>query len=215
MKKYIVGILAFGLVACGAPSPELETSSNSAPVSVSGVSEPVAQVDLPILTGAYVWQVDKLKSSVGFEALEQGASFPGKFERFELAIKLDPDNPESGQIDAIIDLASVEAGTKERNQVLPTQEWFDIKNFAQATFSSRNIIRKAAGEYEARGELSLKGISKEIVLPFTLDHDGKTAHATGKVSFNRVDFNVGEGSYKSEEYIDHKVVVSVDIYAAR
>ena len=214
MKRLCVVILALGLVSCGSPSSELEAPSGEADVKTE-IKVPATAITVPVLTGEHVWKVDKSKSKVGFEALEQGANFPGQFDRFDLAIKLDPDNPETGRIEAVIDLSSVDAGSKERNQVLPTKDWFDIKNHAQAHFSSSNIIRLDNGDYEARGELSLKGISKEIVLPFTLDHDDVKAHATGKVSFNRTDFNVGDASYQSEEYIDHNVAVLVDIYATR
>lgn len=214
MKRLCVAILTLGIVSCGSPSSELEAPSSEADVKTE-IEVSATAIAMPALTGEHVWKVDKSKSRVGFEALEQGTSFPGQFDRFDLAIKLDPDNPENGRIEAIIDLSSVDAGSKERNQVLPTKDWFDVKNYAQAYFSSSNIVRLDSGDYEAKGDLSLKGISKEIVLPFTLDHDDVKAHATGKVGFNRTDFNVGDGSYKSEEYIDHNVVVFVDIYAER
>jgi polyisoprenoid-binding protein YceI len=64
--------------------------------------------------------------------------------------------------------------------------------------------------YEADGTLTIKGISRDITLPFTLDIAGDTATMRGEVALQRGDFNVGDSSSTD---VGQKVLVRVSLLA--
>lgn len=204
MRKLLVLSTVLLLSACGKPVDKVEPVANNQVV-----------LELPALSGEHVWQVDHDASTIRFEAIDGGKPFSGKFDRFAIQIKMNPEDPVGGAIMALIDIASVDASSNERTGALPSKEWFDTARFPIAEFSSENITRLADGSYAATGNLSIKGLSKEIVLPFTLSQDGETALANASVTLSRTDFNVGEGNFKTDEQVGYPVRVDIKVKASR
>ncbi len=199
MKKLILaGLLLFS--ACAKDPPSEPTY-------------PVTDLKISPLAGGHVWDVDTTNSKITFEFLEKGQSFEGKFDRFEIAINLNLEDPTSGQITALIDLVSVDAGTDDRNKVLRDSEMFYVREHPVARFHSEDIVRLPDGSYEARGELSLKDIRKAIVLPFSITHNGRDAIAMARFDMNRLDYRVGTGSFMDDKYVGYPVSVQIEVRA--
>ncbi len=57
----------------------------------------------------------------------------------------------------------------------------------------------------------MRGIGRDIVLPFTLALNGDTARATGHVQLLRSEFGVGQGDWSSGEWVALEVGVDVDL----
>ena len=164
---------------------------------------------------AVPWTTDYQKSSVQFRAVQEGTQFTGSFDEFTLDIALDPNDLSDASVRATFDMSSADAGDRDRNSSLPTKDWFFIKSFPTAQFVSTKIIGVDDGSYKAIGKLSLKGIDKDVTLPFSLVIDGDNAHAKGQVSLNRRDFNVGDGAFKTDTWVGFDVLVLIDIVATR
>lgn len=159
------------------------------------------------------WVVDYSKSRLGFTGMQGKAGFDGSFKTFQTSIDLDPDHPETGKISATIDMASVTAGSAERDGYLPQPDWFDTKKFPQAQFVSTSIQKTGDHAYTAQGNLTIKNISHPVILPFILAPEGDHWRAQGKVMLTRTDFHIGEGEWSSEDYVKHAVEVVIDISA--
>lgn len=201
---------AFALLPLAACSNGGASASESDPAAVSALTE-----QLPELSGDYVWDVDLSQSTVEFEANYNGA-FTGKFTAFDAVISLNSDAPEGGEIHAIVDLSSVSTKDSDVKSNLPTADWFNVAAHPYATFSSTNISALGGGNYSAKGEMTLKGISKPVDMTFSLSIEGDEAMASGGFDLNRMDFNVGSGSdFKTEEWVKFGVKVTVEIVATK
>jgi len=163
----------------------------------------------------HVWTTDYEKSSVIFRAVQEGKEFEGRFEKFEIAIQLNPDDTSDAKIHAIIDLASVEAGDADRNKSLPTRDWFKTKSFPTAEFVSTEITNEGDGDYIALGSLTIKGVSNVISLPFNLSIEGDIATASGAATLNRTDYKIGEGAFADDKWVGYDVGVTINVVAAR
>ena len=86
--------------------------------------------------------------------------------------------------------------------------------FPVSEFTSSTITVTGEGTYEAEGQLSIKGISKDVVMPFTVlvDETGR-AIADGSVLLDRSDFNVGEGQFATGEWVGLEVEVLLHMEA--
>ncbi len=138
------------------------------------------------------WNVLTDNSTLTFEGTQAGTPFQGSFAAFTAAITLDPDDLAGASINVDIITASAATGSSDRDEALPTADWFDVANHPIATFTSTNISQTAEG-YVADGTLTLKGTTQPVALPFSLTIEGDTAQAAGGLTINRNDYNVGTG----------------------
>jgi polyisoprenoid-binding protein YceI len=161
------------------------------------------------------WVIDPAKSRLGFIAKQGGSPFDGRFARWNGTIDFDPANPAAGKAAIDIDMTSATTGDKGRDESLPQAEWFDAKTFPQAKFEATSFRAKGGNSYEAVGRLSMRGIGKEVVLPFTLDITGNSAQAKGRLELIRTDYGIGQGPWKTGETVALEVAVTVEITAAK
>jgi polyisoprenoid-binding protein YceI len=159
------------------------------------------------------WTVDMAKSNLGFSGVQTGTPFRGSFGKWTAEIAFDPAHPESGHAKVTIDLASAKTGDTQRDGALPEAEWFDIKVFPQATFEATGFVAKGGDAYEAPGKLTIRGIAKDEVLPFTLKITGDNAAAKGHLTLVRNAFGVGQGPWATDEWVAFEVGVDVDLVA--
>lgn len=166
------------------------------------------------------WVVDPLTSRLMFEGEQASEKLQGSFGKFTSAIEFDEAAPEQGKIAITIDMTSAQIDGKDRMDSLPTDDWFATKKFAVAQFVSTSIRalgndKTGINSYEATGHLTIRGISKEITLPFSLKTTGNSTLARGNVTLNRSDYNVGIGQWKSDEWVKFPVHVSFELRAQK
>jgi polyisoprenoid-binding protein YceI len=161
------------------------------------------------------WTVDLPKSHLGFSGVQNGAPFQGSFGKWTAEIAFDPAHPEAGHAKVTIDLASARTGDTQRDGALPQAEWFDVKAFPQASFEATGFVAKGGDAYEAPGKLTIRGIGKDVVLPFTLAVTGDKAAAKGHLSLVRTGFGIGQGVWATGEWVALDVGVDVDLVATK
>ncbi len=174
-------------------------------------------VAIALLSGtaasAATWTVDPAKSKITFSGTQTGEPFSGTFKTFKATIDFDPAKPEAAHALVTIDMASAKTGDQQRDEALPGADWFDVTTFPQATFEATGFKPKGGDAYEADGTLTIRRISKPVVLPFTLSISGNTAHAVGKAQVIRTAFGVGQGAWTTADYVAFEVNVDVDLSA--
>lgn len=162
------------------------------------------------------WTVDQAKSTLGFHVSAKGQAIDGTFPAFGALIAFDPADLNHSSAKITIDMTAAQSGNATRDAMLPLPAWFNAKDFPKAHFNTTTITAKGGDKYEASGTLSIKGVAKPVVLPFTLTISGNTAHMVGETTIKRLDFKVGEGKeYESADTLALEVKVSVDLTATR
>ena len=161
------------------------------------------------------WHVDPARSTLGFSGSQTGTRFEGRFAKYDARIAFDPAHPQGGHATVVIDIASAHTGDTQRDEALPGADWFDVKAFPRATFEASSFEPRGGDQYAARGTLTLRGISHDAVLPFTLTIDGDHAHAKGRLELVRTQFGVGQGPWASGQWVALEVGVDVDLFASR
>ena len=159
------------------------------------------------------WQVIEAESHIKFTAEQEGNQFTGQFNNFTVAINFDVANIDDASVTAHIDIASIDAGDKDRNGALPGKEWFFVKKFPEAIFQSSNFSKTGENSYAAAGTLSIKGVSQPLTLPFTLDIENGMAEMNGEVTLDRTLWDLGSGAWSTDEWVSTSVRVDVKIKA--
>lgn len=161
------------------------------------------------------WDVDETRSSLSFVFEQEGESFKGDIEKFSSDIRFDMGDLAQSVALITIDLSSLSAGNAERDDALQSSDWFYLSKFPQAEFKTTEFRQLDDRAFEADAVLSIRGIEKKVVLPFTLDFEGEEVHMVGALDMNRLDFGLGEGFWANPDFIGLSVIVRVEIFAQR
>ncbi|WP_454758420.1 YceI family protein [Caulobacter segnis] len=180
-----------------APAPVAETA---APPAESALKDPVA------------WTVQK-SSTLTFTATWSGSGIDGRFKTWSADILFSPEALDRSKVSVSIDMASAATGDDQRDQSLPSGDFFDTAEHPKATFTATKFRKTGEGKFVADGTLDLRGVKKPLSLPFTLKIDGDTATARGVTTLDRTTFGVGQGEWASTDEIAAKVKVSFSITA--
>jgi polyisoprenoid-binding protein YceI len=150
-------------------------------------------------------------SEIAFTTRQLGVPVEGKFTRFTAQIALNPKQPQAGSVAFAIDTASARFGSAELDAEVPKATWLNSAKFAQATFQSSAIKAAGPGKFEVTGKLSIKGASRDVVVPVQVVQAGTGAAlastATGSFTLKRLDFAVGDGEWTDTSMLANDVVV--------
>jgi len=155
---------------------------------------------------------DLTKSTLEYSFVQAGAQNKGTFKKY--TVTLDDAGGTPTKLDVVIDMTSLDTGDKERDDTLRGSDLFDVAKNPQARFTSTQIAKSGAG-YDAVGKLTLRGVSKDVHVPFTLrtaTEQGKSVnYLEGKMTIKRLDFGVGQGDWKSTEWVGNDVGISYSV----
>jgi len=161
-------------------------------------------------------------SRLAFTFFQEGQPTEGEFGQFAAEIVFDRDNLGQSRVDVEIDLESVTTGHSDRDDTLRSSALFNVERWPTASFVSDELVAAGDGRYEAHGALTIRDVTRDIVLPFELsiedhpeDPDKRLAEARGEVTISRLEFGVGQGDWSSTEQVGKDVIVHVAIDATR
>ena len=144
---------------------------------------------------AATWTIDPVHSEVGFSVRHMMVSkVRGRFTSFSGEIVTAQD-PTQSSVTAEIDLSSISTGQEQRDEHIKSADFFEVETYPTMTYKSRGI-RVEDGEYVLDGELTLKGVTRNVPLRLELNgfgadpYGGYRAGFTATGEINRRDFNV-------------------------
>ncbi len=154
------------------------------------------------------------QSSIRFESRQMGVPVRGGFKRFTVEMAFDPARPAAARARVEIDLASIDAGSPEADEEAAGKLWFDLGAYPRASFVASQVRALGGNRYEMRGTLTLKGRSRELIVPVTYSRGKGGATFDGAFLLKRLDFGIGEGMWADVSTVANAVRVSFRIAAA-
>jgi len=161
------------------------------------------------------WSVDYAKSKLGFTVLWSKEPFSAGFKTWKADIAFDPADLAHAHADVTVDLGSEASDEPEFDEGLSGPLGFQTTRFPTARFVTTGFTHKAGNDYVATGKLSLKGVTRDVTLPFTLTLQGNQAHMKGSAVVIRTDYGIGTGTWAAPSPVAHEVTVNIDIVATK
>lgn len=161
------------------------------------------------------WNVDYSGSKLGFTVQWSKEPFTASFKSWKAAIDFDTANLAHAKADVIIDLASEASDEADFDDGLKGAQGFAVQQFPAAHFTATSFVRKSANSYVATGTLALHGMTRPVVLPFTLTIAGNRARMAGHATLIRTDFALGQGMWAGTDPVAHEVTVTIDLVATK
>ncbi len=131
------------------------------------------------------WSIDQAHSEIAFKIRHlMIAHVKGAFKTFDASIHTDAKDFTTAEIDLWIDPASISTGDEKRDAHLKSADFFDVDKHKQITFTSSTIGKADAnGNHELWGELTIRGITKNIKLNVLFGGIAKDPYGTEKAGF--------------------------------
>jgi len=150
------------------------------------------------------------KSGVKFSIKNFGITTGGDFKGLEGEIEFDKANPEKSVFKMSVDAAKVNTGNDSRDGHLRKEDYFDAAKFPKIAFKSEKVESKG-GNFVTTGQLTIKGISKTISIPFKAEAKEDGYLFEGSFLLNRRDFGIGGNSM----VLGDNVTVSLSVFAKK
>ena len=124
------------------------------------------------------WVIDPAHTEVHFRVKHLVIStVTGSFEKFEGTVLTEGDNFENAAAEFSADVDSINTNQPDREAHLKSPDFFDAANHPKITFKSKSITKKSEDEYIIKGDITIRGTTKEITL--NVEHGGIVKDHTG------------------------------------
>lgn len=143
------------------------------------------------------WALDASHSEIVFKVKHlMIANVKGEFRKFSATAKSEGENFDASSIELTIDAASIFTNSDDRDNHLKSPDFFDSAKFPQLLFKGTSLTKKDDDNYELKGTLTIKGVSKEVKLDVEFGGVNKDPWGNQKAGFsvsgkiNRTDFGL-------------------------
>ena len=112
-----------------------------------------------------IWTLDTMHTSVTFKVRHLViSSVTGHFKTFDATVESGKDDFTDARIQFSADINSIDTGVEQRDNHLKSPDFFDAANHPKLNFVSTGIEKKGEGDYKIKGDLTIRGVSKPVVL---------------------------------------------------
>lgn len=119
------------------------------------------------------YELDRNHAALLFKVGHLGFSkYVGRFERFDVSLTFDAENPESAKIEAIIDMTSLDVANDPFANILMGPNWFDANQFPETIFRATGIEIAGDNAGVMKGDLTMHGVTQPIVMAVTFNGGG-------------------------------------------
>jgi polyisoprenoid-binding protein YceI len=134
-----------------------------------------------------LWSIDPTHTLVEFSARHMMiTTVKGRFAEVSGTIAFDEVDPAASSVAVEIDAASIDTRTEQRDQHLRSADFLDVENHPKLLFRSREVVGRVAPgtEFDVVGDLTIRGVTREVVVRARLEGKGRDPWGGERVSFS-------------------------------
>jgi polyisoprenoid-binding protein YceI len=151
------------------------------------------------------------RSVIALKIKNMGIGVDGAISGLQADIQFSPTNLASSTIEASVDANTINTDNSSRDDHLKGEDFFDVAHYPKITIKSVSFKHKSGNNYTGQFNLTIKGKTKLIEIPFTYTEKGTTGVFKGSFKLNRLDFGVGDSSL----ILSNDVTVNIDAEAGK
>ena len=151
------------------------------------------------------------KSTITFQIKNLGFNTGGSIGGLKANIQFDPANLGSSVIEASADVNTINTDNDSRDEHLKSDSYFDAAKYPEIIMKSVSIKHKSGDNYTGQFNVTMKGKTQLIDVPFMYTVTGATTSFKGILKLKRTDFNIGSSSMVMSD----DVTVNIDVEASK
>jgi polyisoprenoid-binding protein YceI len=129
------------------------------------------------------FQIDPAHSQAEFQVRHLLSRVRGRFTDLSGTIDFDQAAPERSSVSFSIRTASIDTNQPDRDTHLRSDDFFAVEKYPTLTFVSTAITARGSQAYDVAGDLTMRGVTKSIVLPVTYLGVAKDPWGNEKIAF--------------------------------
>jgi polyisoprenoid-binding protein YceI len=130
---------------------------------------------------------------IEFTILNAGFEVTGAIDSVDAEINFDPSNLGNSVIVAKALSSTIKTGLAIRDNHLLKKDYFDARDYPTIVARSKGFSKRKNG-FQGTFDLTIKNITKEVVITFVQIRQESGTRYIGKFEINRLDFGIGEAS---------------------
>ena len=131
------------------------------------------------------WRIDPAHSQLLFTVRHlMVTNVRGEFDKFGGTVEFDEQHPERSTVDVQIDAASINTKAADRDNHLRSADFLDAANYPTLHFVSKRIVVTDANHGKLTGDLTIRGVTKEVTLDVEYTGSARTPYGTTNAGFN-------------------------------
>ena len=162
---------------------------------------------------ATAWQTVLASSGIEFTGTLDGGDFTGRFRVFDAGITFDPADLGASRFEVVVETGSADTADLDRDAELKGADFFAVDRWPTATYQASDFVATGPGRFEARGKLTIRGVTRDLPVTFAFraPGDGRSAALTGEATIRRLDFGVGQGEWQDTKWLANDVRVQFEL----
>ena len=136
-----------------------------------------------LTTSVRTFQIDPAHSQAEFQVRHLLSRVRGRFTDLSGTIDFDQAAPEKSSVAFSIRTASIDTNQPDRDKHLRSDDFFAVDKFPTLTFTSTGISARSPEQYDVTGNLTIRGVTKSVVLPVTYLGSAKDPWGNEKLAF--------------------------------
>ena len=144
------------------------------------------------------WTLDPAHSAVTFSAKHMMVTtVRGSVAIREADVDFVPDRPEASSVRVVLDATSIDTGQTMRDQHLRSADFLETETHPTIEFASTAIEPRGGERYAIRGDLTIRGVTRQVVLDATLggvvadfQGGGRRAAFSARTKIDREEFGL-------------------------
>jgi len=167
--------------------------------------------------GADEYKINPVNSSANFAVKHLMVStVKGRFSDVQGIISYDTSDITKSSVKAVIKTSTLATDNASRDTHVKSADFFDVEKYPEIKFESTKI-EKRGDQYVAIGNLTIKDVTKQVELPFTVNTTEmggqKSLGADATLTINRFDYHVDWD--KMPGSVDKTVKIELNIEASQ
>jgi len=145
---------------------------------------------------ADTWTLDLAHSETTFTVRHLLSKVSGRFDKFDGRIVTDAAKPENSSVEFTIEAATIDTNNEKRDAHLRSADFFDVEKHPTISFKSTRVEPLGQNRFNVTGELTMRGVTKQITLPVEFLGTQKDPWGNEKAGFalqttiNRKDYGI-------------------------
>ena len=160
---------------------------------------------IPTVVVAQV-KLTPVSSEISFKIKNAGITVTGRFSGLKAYLAFSPGNLSTSSLYATVDVATIKTGINKRDEDLKAEKYFDAGKYKTIEIKSVKIYKKGT-QYAGLFNVTIKGVTKQVEIPFEYNSTGKDAEFKGGFSINRRDYGVGEETLTMSDNLEISIEV--------
>ena len=165
------------------------------------------------------WEIDRSHSAINFTINHFFTPVDGSFEDYSADIVFDPENLDASSINVSIPVESVNTRNDRRDNHLLSDDFFNAEQWPSIQFVSNSIEQTGDTQFVAKGEMTIRDVTREFELPFELlgvmDHpmqeNTRVAGIVANAELMRTDYGVGVGDWAATAVVGDRVNITLNL----